>query len=152
MPKFIPGGLKLSLCLKNKIRILLRSNVNDILNNQDYLEHFDVHPAVSIFIKIVNENGIDITYRDDFEEYFSIDLMTAFINKFNAVYNSQYYKKEVSKEERISRLKEIAKLPESTLNLLQSDLKFRKLDYAILRSKNVAVFDAFKKLRLKLNA
>ena len=62
------------------------------------------------------------------------------------------YKKEVSKEERISRLKEIAKLPESTLNLLQSDLKFRKLDYAILRSKNVAVFDAFKKLRLKLNA
>ena len=62
------------------------------------------------------------------------------------------YKKEVFKEERISRLKEIAKLPESTLHLLQSDLKFRKLDYAILRSKNVAVFDAFKKLRLKLNA
>ena len=62
------------------------------------------------------------------------------------------YKKEFSKEERISRLKEIAKLPESTLHLLQSDLKFRKLDYAILRSKNVAVFDAFKKLRLKLNA
>ncbi|MFM5011851.1 hypothetical protein ACEUB2_04180 [Aeromonas veronii] len=82
--------------IKNKIRILLRSNVNNILNNQDYLEHFDVHPAVSIFIKTVNENGIDITYRDDFEEYFSIDLMTAFINKFNAVYNSQYYKKEVS--------------------------------------------------------
>lgn len=62
------------------------------------------------------------------------------------------YKKEVSKEERMARLKEIAKLPESTLNLLQSDLKFRKLDYAILRSKQVAVFDAFKKLRLKLNA
>ena len=62
------------------------------------------------------------------------------------------YKKEVSKEERISRLKEIAKLPESTLHLLQSDLKFRKLDYAILRSKNVTFFDAFKKLRLKLNA
>ncbi|MFM5213260.1 histone-like nucleoid structuring protein [Aeromonas hydrophila] len=83
--------------IKNKIRILLRSNVNNILNNQDYLEHFDVHPAVSIFIKIVNENGIDITYRDDFEEYFSIDLMTAFINKFNATYNSPHYKEEVSK-------------------------------------------------------
>jgi hypothetical protein len=62
------------------------------------------------------------------------------------------YKKEVPKEERIARLKEITKLPESTLNLLQSNLKFRKLDYSFLRSKQVAVFDAFKKLRLKFNA
>ena len=36
--------------------------------------------------------------------------------------------------------------------MMKIRLKFRKLDYAILRSKNVTFFDAFKKLRLKLNA
>lgn len=62
------------------------------------------------------------------------------------------YKNGVSKGDRLSQLKEISKLPNAALQFLQSDLKFRKIDYSLLRNRKIHLFDVFKNMRLKLNA
>ncbi|MFM5523967.1 hypothetical protein ACET90_22565, partial [Aeromonas jandaei] len=83
--------------IKERIRLLLKMNVNAILGYDDFLQHFNVHPAVSLFINTVNANKIDITNSCDFENYFSIDLITAFVNRFNLIFNQPAYKKATSK-------------------------------------------------------
>ena len=83
--------------IKERIRHLLKMNVSAILGHDDFLQHFNVHPAVSLFINTVNANKIDITNGCDFENYFSIDLITAFVNRFNLIFNQPAYKKATSK-------------------------------------------------------
>ncbi|WP_417860950.1 H-NS family nucleoid-associated regulatory protein [Aeromonas hydrophila] len=83
--------------IKERIRLLLKMNVNAILGYDDFLQHFNVHPAVSLFINTVNANKIDTTNSCDFENYFSIDLITAFVNRFNLIFNQPAYKKATSK-------------------------------------------------------
>lgn len=83
--------------IKERIRHLLKMNVSAILGYDDFLQHFNVHPAVSLFINTVNANKIDITNSCDFENYFSIDLITAFVNRFNLIFNQPAYKKATSK-------------------------------------------------------
>src|SRR5690606_7508491 len=61
------------------------------------------------------------------------------------------YKANLPKEERLQRLNEIAKLPEEQLQFLTSDLKFRNIDYQLLKSGKTQLMDTIKKLRLKLN-
>ncbi len=83
--------------IKERIRDLLKMNVNAILGHDDFLQHFNVHPAVLLFINTVNANKIDITNSCDFDNYFSIDLITAFVNRFNLIFNQPAYKKATSK-------------------------------------------------------
>jgi DNA-binding protein H-NS len=83
--------------IKERIRHLLKMNVSAILGHDDFLQHLNVHPAVSLFINTVNANKIDITNRGDFERYFSMDLITAFVNRFNLIFNQPAYKKATSK-------------------------------------------------------
>ncbi|QTL96452.1 H-NS family nucleoid-associated regulatory protein [Aeromonas jandaei] len=83
--------------IKERIRHLLKMNVSAILGYDDFLQHFNVHPAVSLFLNTVNANKIDITNSCDFENYFSIDLITAFVNRFNLIFNQPAYKKAASK-------------------------------------------------------
>ena len=83
--------------IKERIRYLLKMNVSAILGYDDFLQHFNVHPAVFLFINTVNANKIDITNRGDFERYFSIDLISAFVNRFNLIFNQPAYKKAISK-------------------------------------------------------
>ena len=83
--------------IKEKVRRLLKMNVSSILGCEDFLQHFNVHPAVSLFVNTVNANKIDITNSCDFENYFSMDLITAFVNRFNLTFNQPVYKKATSK-------------------------------------------------------
>lgn len=83
--------------IKKEIRRALKTNVSAILGCEDFLQHFNVHPAVSLFVNTVNENNIDITNSRDFESYFSTDLITAFVNRFNLIFNQPVYKKATSK-------------------------------------------------------
>ncbi|BBQ29708.1 H-NS family nucleoid-associated regulatory protein [Aeromonas caviae] len=82
---------------KERVRHLLKMNVSAILGYDDFLQHFNVHPAVLLFINTVNANKIDITNRGDFERYFSMDLISAFVNRFNLIFNQPAYKKATSK-------------------------------------------------------
>ncbi len=82
---------------KEKTRGLLKANVSSLLGCEDFLRCFNVHPAVSLFVSAVNANKIDITNINDFESYFSMDLITAFVNKFNFIFNQPAYKKATSK-------------------------------------------------------
>ncbi|MFB0592242.1 H-NS family nucleoid-associated regulatory protein [Aeromonas hydrophila] len=83
--------------IKEKVRRLLKINVSSIFGCEDFLQHFNVHPAVSLFVNTVNANKIDITNNCDFENYFSMDLITAFVNRFNLIFNQPVYKKATSK-------------------------------------------------------
>lgn len=83
--------------MKQAIRTLLRSNINKLLNAGEYFQYFNLHPAVLLFINTINCNGIDVTYGDDFNEYYSVDMITAFVNCFNKIFNEKSYKRMVSK-------------------------------------------------------
>ena len=59
------------------------------------------------------------------------------------------YKNDVSKERKIISIERNFKLPNAALQFLQSDLKFRKIDYSLLRNRKIHLFDVFKNMRLK---
>ncbi|MEN2436418.1 glycosyltransferase [Weeksellaceae bacterium A-14] len=61
------------------------------------------------------------------------------------------YKKEVPKKERLRRLKEIAQMPAEYLQFLESDLRFRNIDYLLLKKGQIRLMDSFKNWRLYLN-
>jgi len=83
--------------LKNKVKKLLESNVNALADDDsNYLQNFNVHPAVSIFIEAVKANNIYTKY-EGFNEQYSMDEVTAFVNYFNFIFDQHGYKNEVGK-------------------------------------------------------
>ena len=73
------------------------------------------------------------------EEFFRVCI-------FNRIYNDK-----LSKEERLTRLKKISQLPKRYLQLLNSELPLRNVDYGLLKSGKINLMDRFKTLRLKIN-
>lgn len=62
------------------------------------------------------------------------------------------YKEKLSKQERLERLNTILNtIPKEELHFLQSALKFRNLDYTLLKNGQVGLMDFFKTLRLNFN-
>lgn len=82
---------------KEKVRSLLKRGMKSFSSYEDFLKNFNVHPAVPLFILTTNANKIDTTNKDDFESYFSMDLITAFVNEFNLIFDQPAYKKATSK-------------------------------------------------------
>ncbi|MFM5388649.1 histone-like nucleoid structuring protein [Aeromonas dhakensis] len=83
--------------LKKEVKKLLKSNVNALADDDsNYLQYFNTHPAVSIFIKAVKVNNIYTKY-EGFNEQYSMDEITAFVNYFNFIFDQQGYKRVVSK-------------------------------------------------------
>lgn len=91
-----------------------------------------------------------INHYDNKEE--NTHLLSKHLDEFFRInIFDRIYKGKLSKSERLYRLKEIYKLPKSYLTYLRSDLKFRNIDYQLLKSGALSALDIFKTMRLKLN-
>ncbi|MHA3047338.1 glycosyltransferase family 2 protein [Riemerella anatipestifer] len=73
------------------------------------------------------------------EEFFRINIF------------DRIYKGKLNRKERLDRLREISKLPKNYLFFLQSKLRFRNLDYTLLKKGNILFMDLIKMVRLSLN-
>lgn len=82
---------------RKNVKTLLDSNVNELIfDDGNYFKHFNVHPAVSVFITAVKANNIYTHYKN-FNDNYSTNEITAFVNYFNFIFDQQGYKKEVGK-------------------------------------------------------
>ncbi len=106
----------------------------ELLRYQFRAEYFDfIRKNYNISEKL------DKRLCDEAETFFRICIM------------DRIYKGNLSKTERLSRLKTIANLPKDQLYFLKSNMKFRNMDYNLLKNGQIQLLDIFKLLRLKLN-
>lgn len=75
----------------------MRITINSIMSKSDFLENFNIHPAASIFIKIIDRNKLEDlcdTYKNAFIPF---NVLSAIINKLNHTFNQNGYKIEAKK-------------------------------------------------------
>lgn len=92
--QLVPYSEKQKKELKARFKLFLESNAGRLIDNKNYFKLFNMHPAASIFIKTVVSNNLYVTHHD-FDEKYSMDKVTAFINHFNFVFDQQGYKDAV---------------------------------------------------------
>lgn len=86
-----------------------------------------------------NKREIEDIFTREAEEFFRICIM------------DRIYKGKSTRKERLEKLKKIASLSKEDLYFLKSHLKFRNIDYTLLKNGHILLLDLFKTLRLKIN-
>ncbi|WP_447830924.1 hypothetical protein [Aeromonas salmonicida] len=83
--------------LKKSFRKLITSKIDSFVENQNFWQFFNVHPAVSYFLLAVNFHRLKISSDADLKEIYSEETIAGFVSFLNIVFDSESYKKSVRK-------------------------------------------------------